>query len=96
MDPALIAILERMQLDQARQAQETAANFAQFQAHQDAAIAVDPPAAAAADASAVVTHATTAFGIHAACSDSHWGPTATAFAPDWSTYYHYDDSSSIA
>ena len=30
MDPALIAILERMQQDQARQAQETAANFAQF------------------------------------------------------------------
>ena len=34
-DPALIAILERMQQDQARQAQETAANFTQFQAHQD-------------------------------------------------------------
>ena len=34
-DPALIAILERMQQDQARQAQETAANFAQFQARQD-------------------------------------------------------------
>ena len=30
-DPALIAILERMQQDQARQAQETAANFKQFQ-----------------------------------------------------------------
>ena len=29
-DPALIAILERMQQDQARQTQETAANFAQF------------------------------------------------------------------
>ena len=27
-DPTLIAILERMQQDQARQAQETAANFA--------------------------------------------------------------------
>ena len=34
-DPALIAILERMQQDQACQAQETAANFAQFQACQD-------------------------------------------------------------
>ena len=34
-DPALIAIFERMQQDQARQAQETAANFAQFQACQD-------------------------------------------------------------
>ena len=34
-DPALIAILERMQQDQTRQAQETAANFAQFQARQD-------------------------------------------------------------
>ena len=31
-DPALIAILEQMQQDQARQAQETAANFTQFQA----------------------------------------------------------------
>ena len=31
----MIAILERMQQDQARQAQETAANFAQFQARQD-------------------------------------------------------------
>jgi hypothetical protein len=30
MDPALIAILERMQREQARQAQETATNFAQF------------------------------------------------------------------
>ena len=29
--PALLAILERMRLDQARQAQETAAIFAQFQ-----------------------------------------------------------------
>ena len=29
-DPALIAILERMQQDQARQAQESASNFAQF------------------------------------------------------------------
>ena len=34
-DLALIAILERMQQDQARQAQEIAANFAQFQARQD-------------------------------------------------------------
>ena len=34
-DPALIAILERMQQDQARQAQETAANFTKFQARQD-------------------------------------------------------------
>ena len=34
-DPTLIAILERMQQDQARQAQETTANFAQFQARQD-------------------------------------------------------------
>jgi len=29
-DPALLAILERMRQDQARQAQETAATFAQF------------------------------------------------------------------
>ena len=34
-DLALIAILERMQQDQTRQAQETATNFAQFQACQD-------------------------------------------------------------
>ena len=34
-DLALIAVLEQMQQEQARQAQETAANFAQFQAHQD-------------------------------------------------------------
>ena len=31
-DPALLAILERMRQDQACQAQETAATFAQFQA----------------------------------------------------------------
>ena len=31
-DPALLAILERMRQDQARQAQETTATFAQFQA----------------------------------------------------------------
>ena len=30
IDPALLAILERMRQDQARQAQETAAIFAQF------------------------------------------------------------------
>jgi hypothetical protein len=34
-DPTLIAILERMQQDQTRQAQEAAANFAQFRARQD-------------------------------------------------------------
>ena len=34
-DPALIAILERMQQTQDRQAQETAATFAQFQTRQD-------------------------------------------------------------
>ena len=34
-DPALLAIFERMRQDQARQAQETAATFAQFQARQD-------------------------------------------------------------
>ena len=51
---------------------------------------------AAADASAVVTHAAAAFGIHAACSDSHWGPTATTFTPYWSACYHYDNSSSTA
>ena len=34
-DLALIAILEWMQQDQTRQAQETATNFAQFQARQD-------------------------------------------------------------
>jgi hypothetical protein len=34
-DLALIAILERMQQDQARQAQEIAANFAQFQTRLD-------------------------------------------------------------
>ena len=90
----MIAILERMQLDQARQAQETAANFAQFQAHQDAAIAVDPPAAAAADASAVVTHAAVAYGIYAACSINTWGLTAIAFTPACSACHHYDDSSS--
>ena len=34
-DPALLAILEHMRQDEARQAQETAATFAQFQARQD-------------------------------------------------------------
>ena len=34
-DPALLAILERMRQDQARQAQEIAATFAQFQTRQD-------------------------------------------------------------
>ena len=34
-DPDLLAILERMRQDQARQAQETAATFAQFQTRQD-------------------------------------------------------------
>ena len=34
-DPALLAILEHMRQDQARQAQETTAIFAQFQARQD-------------------------------------------------------------
>jgi hypothetical protein len=34
-DPALLAILERMRQDQVRQAQETAATFAQFQTRQD-------------------------------------------------------------
>ena len=34
-NPALLAILERMRQDQARQAQETAATFAHFQARQD-------------------------------------------------------------
>ena len=60
------------------------------------AIAAGPPAAAAADASAAVTHAAATFGIHAACSESHWGPTATTFALDWLACYHYDDSSSTA
>ena len=35
IDPALLAILERMRQDKARQAQETAATFAQFQTRQD-------------------------------------------------------------
>jgi hypothetical protein len=35
IDPVLLAILERMRQDQARQAQETAAAIAQMQAHQD-------------------------------------------------------------
>jgi hypothetical protein len=61
------------------------------------ATAADPPAAAAlADASAAVTHAAAAYGIYAACSNSTWGPTATAFALDCSAYHHYDDSSSTA
>ena len=34
-DPALLAILERMRQDQARQAQETIATFAQVQARHD-------------------------------------------------------------
>jgi len=34
-DPALLAILERMRQDQARQAQATATTFAQFQTRQD-------------------------------------------------------------
>ena len=34
-DPALLAILERMRQDQACQAQETAATFAQFHTRQD-------------------------------------------------------------
>ena len=39
------------------------------------------PAAAAADASPADTHVAAAYGLYAACSDSTWGPTATAFAP---------------
>jgi hypothetical protein len=35
IDPALFSILERMRQDQARQAQETVATFAQFQTRQD-------------------------------------------------------------
>ena len=35
IDPALLAILEQMRQDQAHQAQETAATFAQSQARQD-------------------------------------------------------------
>ena len=58
--------------------------------------AAGPPAVAAANASAVVTYAAAAHGIHAACSDSHWGPIATAFAPAYTASYHFDDSSSIA
>ena len=34
-DPALLAILERMRQDQARQAQETTTTLAQFQTRQD-------------------------------------------------------------
>ena len=56
--------------------------------------AAGPPIAVAADASVAVTQAAAAYGIHAACSDSSWGPTATAFTPDCSVCHHYDDSSS--
>ena len=58
------------------------------------AAAADPLAAAATDASVVVTHAAAAHGIHVACSDSSCGPTTTAYALDWSAYYHYDNSNS--
>ena len=47
------------------------------------------PAAAAAPSAPAVTYAAAAHGIHAACSDSHWGSTATSS-------YHFDDSSSTA
>ena len=53
-------------------------------------------AAAAADAPAVDPIAAAAYGLHAACCDSTWGPTATAFALASSACYHFDDSSSTA
>ena len=52
--------------------------------------------AAAVDASLADTHAAAAHGLYAACSDSTWGPTATAFALACSACHHYDDSSSTA
>ena len=54
------------------------------------------PAAAVAPLAPVVTYAAAAHGIHATCSDSYWGPTATAFAPACTASYHFDDSSSTA
>ena len=57
---------------------------------------VAPSAAAAADASTAVTHVAAAYGIYAACSNSTWGSTVTAFNLACSACHHYDDSSSIA
>ena len=59
---------------------------------------VDPgtTAAVAGYALAVDTHAAAASRVHAACSDSHWGSTVTAFAPAWSDCHYLNDSSIIA
>ena len=53
-------------------------------------------AAAAGHASAADPHAAAASWIYAACCDSYWGSTATAFALAWSDYHHIDDSNITA
>ena len=52
--------------------------------------------ATAGHAPAAAPHAATATWVYAACCDSYWGSTATAFTPACSAYHHFDDSSSIA
>ena len=52
--------------------------------------------AAAGHASAADTHAAAAPWLYAACSDSHWGSTATTSALAWSDCYYFDDSSITA
>ena len=53
-------------------------------------------AAVASHASAVDPHVAAASWIYAACGDGYWGSTATAFAPAWSDYHHFYDSSFTA
>ena len=53
-------------------------------------------AAAAGHASTADPHAAAASWIYAACSDSYWGSTATAYAPAWSVCHHFHDSSVTA
>ena len=60
-----------------------------------AAAAAGYTAAVAGHASAAASHAAAATWVYAACCDSYWGSTATAFAPAWSACHHFYDSSCI-
>ena len=52
--------------------------------------------AAVGHASAAAPHAAAVTWIYAACCDSYWGSTATAFTLDRPAYHHFYDSSFIA
>ena len=75
-------------LDSAGRVSETAASYSVADAGSTVAVADH--------ASAVDPHAAVASQIHAACSDSDWGSTATGFALAWSAYHNFDDSSITA